>query len=119
MEGGIMITSPMLIVHICVGTLSLLSGAAAMSFRKGSRWHRMAGNVFVFSMVIMGMAASYIAALKHDSGNVTAGLLTFYLMLTAWLTARRRHGETSNVDWLLLLIPLVLGSLTVIAGVDK
>ena len=28
------------------GTLGLLSGAAAMSFRKGSRRHRVAGNVF-------------------------------------------------------------------------
>src|SRR5436305_6802117 len=109
-----MATSPMLIVHIFGGTLALLSGTAAMSFRKGSRWHRMAGNVFVFSMIIMGTAASYIAALKHDSGNITAGLLTFYLMLTAWLSARRGDGETSKFDWVLLFIPLMLGSLTVL-----
>ena len=114
-----MTTSPMLIVHICGGCLALLSGAAAMSFRKGSRWHRAAGKVFVFSMFALAVGAIYIAAQKHDSGNVSGGILTFYLVLTAWLTARRRDGETSKYDWVLLLIPLVLGSLTIFAGVQK
>ena len=39
--------SPVLIVHICAGTLGLLSGTAAMSFRKGSPRHVLAGKVFV------------------------------------------------------------------------
>ena len=114
-----MATSPMLIVHICGGTLAVLSGAAAMSFRKGSRWHRAAGNVFVFSMLTMATAAIYLAALKHESGNVSGGIFTFYLVLTAWLTARRTKGETSKYDLVLLFIPLVLGGLSLISGVEK
>jgi len=109
----------MLVVHVCGGTLALFSGAAAMSFRKGSRWHRAAGNVFVVSMLVLAVAAVYLAALKHESGNVSGGILTFYLILTAWLTARRRDGKTSGYDWALLSIPLVLGSLTIISGVTK
>jgi hypothetical protein len=35
-----------------------LSGAAAISFRKGSERHRAAGNGFVVSMLIMGLCAS-------------------------------------------------------------
>ena len=31
--------SPPLLVHICGGTIGLLSGFAAMAFRKGSRYH--------------------------------------------------------------------------------
>lgn len=114
-----MATSPMLIVHISGGSLALLTGAAAMSFRKGSHWHRAAGNLFVFSMLTMATAGVYIAVLKHESGNVSGGILTFYLVLTAWLTARRRDGETSKFDLVLLFIPLVLGSVTVISGVEK
>ena len=114
-----MATSPMLIVHICGGTLALLSGAAAMSFRKGSRRHRAAGNVFVFSMLTMATAAIYLAALKHESGNVSGGIFTFYLVSTAWLTARRTEGETSKYDLVLLFIPLVLGGLSLISGVEK
>jgi hypothetical protein len=47
---------PLVVFHSCAGTVALLSGAVAMSFRKGSRRHGLAGNVFVISM--MGLAAS-------------------------------------------------------------
>ena len=47
--------SPILIGHICAGTLGLLSGTAAMSFRKGSPRHVLAGRIFVASMLIMAV----------------------------------------------------------------
>ena len=110
---------PILILHISAGIIGLLSGAAAMSFRKGSRCHRMSGNVFVISMLSMGAAATYLAILKHDSTNFGAGFLTFYLIGTAWLTARRRDGQTSRFDWAAVLIPVTLGILTWISGLAK
>ena len=101
--------SPILIFHICGGTVGLLSGTAAMSFRKGSLRHVLAGKVFVVSMLTLAAAAVYLAILKHQTPNVVGGLLTFYLITTAWLTARRRDGETSRFDWVALLIPLAIG----------
>jgi len=101
--------SPILLVHICGGTLGLLSGTAAMSFRKGSLRHVLAGKVFVVSMLTLAAAAVYLAILKHQTPNVVGGLLTFYLITTAWLTTRRRDGETSRFDWVALLIPLAIG----------
>ena len=108
--------SPILMVHICAGTLGLLSGTAAMSFRKGSARHVLAGRVFVASMLTMAVIAVYLAILRHQPNNVGGGILTFYLIGTAWLTARRRDGETSRFDWVVLLIPLALGSLTWLNG---
>ena len=108
--------SPILLVHICGGTLGLLSGTAAMSFRKGSLRHVLAGKVFVVSMLTLAAAAVYLAILKHQTPNVVGGLLTFYLITTAWLTTRRRDGETSRFDWVALLIPLALGILTWMNG---
>jgi uncharacterized membrane protein len=104
--------SPILFVHICAGTLGLLSGTAAMTFRKGSRRHVLAGRVFVGSMLTMAVGATYLAFVKHQPNNVGGGILTFYLIGTAWLTARRRDGETSRWDWIAFLIPLALGILT-------
>jgi hypothetical protein len=101
--------SPILLVHICGGTLGLLSGTAAMSFRKGSLRHVLAGKVFVVSMLTLAAAAVYLAILKHQTPNVVGGLLTFYLITTGWLTARRRDRETSRFDWVALLIPLAIG----------
>ena len=111
--------TPILVLHICSGILAMLSGAVAVSFRKGSHRHVVAGRVFVFSMLTMAAGAIYLAILKHEPGNVGGGLVTFYLTLTAWLTARRTDGQTSQLDWAALLIPLTLGSLIWIVGLEK
>jgi hypothetical protein len=109
--------SPILIVHICGGTLGLLSGTAAMSFRKGSPRHMLAGRIFVASMLTMGALAAYLAITRHQPNNIGGGILTFYLIGTAWLTARRKDGETSRLDWVALLIPLANGILSWMTGV--
>src|SRR5215831_4757834 len=106
-------------IHITGGSLGLISGAAAMSFRKGSARHALAGKVFVASMLIMAAGAIYLAVLKHQQGNIGGGIFTFYLILTAWLTVRRKDGEINKLDWLSVLIPLTVGTLTWISGVEK
>jgi len=109
-------SSPLLIVHVCAGTLGLLSGTAAMSFRKGSPRHVQTGQVFVASMLTMAAAAVYLAIVRHQPNNIGGGIFTFYLIGTAWLTARRKDGETQCFDWAVLLIPLTLGLLTWMNG---
>lgn len=103
--------SLILVIHICAGTIGLLSGVAAMSFRKGSRRHGLAGNVFFLAMLVMGSSAAYL-------GNVFGGLFACYMVITAWLTARRRGGETSVLDWGALVFALVFGVLTLMKGIE-
>jgi hypothetical protein len=110
--------SPILIVHICGGSVGLLSGTAAMTFHKGSPRHVLAGKLFVASMLTMAVFAVYLAITRHQPNNIGGGILTFYLIGTAWLTARRRDGETSRWDWVALLIPLALGILTWMNGIQ-
>lgn len=110
--------SPMLMLHICGGTLGLLSGTAAMAFRKGSRRHVLAGRIFVASMLTMGAGAVYVAIVRNQPNNIGGGILTIYLIGTAWLTARRRDGETSRLDWVWMLIPLAIGVLGWMNGID-
>jgi hypothetical protein len=109
---------PILIAHIFGGSLGLLSGTAAICFRKGSRRHVLAGRVFVASMLVMAVGAVYLGIVKHQPSNVGGGIFTFYLIGTAWLTAKRRDGETGRLDWAALLIPLTLGTLTWLNGID-
>jgi hypothetical protein len=87
-----------------------------MSFRKGSPRHVLAGKVFVASMLTMGVFAVYLAIVRHQPNNIGGGILTVYLIGTAWLTARRRDGEANRLDWVVLLIPLALGILTWMTG---
>ena len=95
---------PILVLHICGGLVGLLSGAAAMAFRKGSRLHGIAGQVFVVSMLTMSAAGVTLAVMKSQPGNILGGALTFYLVATAWMTARRVTPTTSLFDWGALLI---------------
>src|SRR5580658_8394385 len=109
--------SPILLVHIAAGTVGLLSGTAAIIFRKGSARHAWAGRVFVVAMLTMASLAVYIAVGRHQPSNIGGGILTFYLIGTAWLTARRRDGKAHRFDWVLFLIPLALGILTWLSGI--
>jgi len=74
---------PLLVLHISAGIVGLLSGTAAMIFRKGSRRHAQAGDVFVVTMLTMALCAVWLATLKQQPGNVVGGVFTFYLVATA------------------------------------
>lgn len=101
----------LLLIHICSAIVGLLSGFLAMSFRKGSGLHRAAGTIFFVSMLSMSASAAYMAAfLKPNMVNLVVGLLTFYLVATAWWAARRRDGAAGMFDLGALLFVFVVGT---------
>jgi uncharacterized membrane protein len=110
--------SPLLLFHIIAGTLGMLSGFVAVFLRKGSRRHALAGRVFVIAMLSLSASGVYLAIVKSLPGNIPGGTLTFYLVTTAWLTARRRDGEPGILDWAALLVALVVGAVTVTWGLE-
>jgi len=102
---------PILLVHISAATVGLLSGAMAMVLRKGSGRHGAAGTVFFVSMLIMSSTAAYIAAfLKPIALNVVVAMLTFYLVSTAWWTARHREARIGAFDVGALLFVLLVAA---------
>lgn len=44
-------------------------------------------------MLTMAIFAVYLAITRHQPNNIGGGILTFYLIGTAWLTARRKDGR--------------------------
>lgn len=82
----------LLYLHIGGGTVGLFSGAAALLARKGGKLHRFSGGVFFVAMLIMSGIGAVVAPFLHDRASTVAGFMTFYLISTAWLTARRRQG---------------------------
>ena len=110
--------SPLLLVHIAGGAVGTLSGGVAISFRKGSRWHAVAGNVFFVSMLTMSGIGVFLALLKSQASNVFGGALTFYLVATAWLTARRRAGKPGPFDWGAFLVASVLSAVIISFGIE-
>jgi hypothetical protein len=110
--------SPILLFHIVSGTLGMLSGFVAAFLRKGSRRHGLAGTVFTISMLGLGASGTYLAIMKHQPGNILGGMLTFYLVATAWISARRKQEETGLFDWSALLVVLAIAAAEVTFGVE-
>jgi hypothetical protein len=108
--------SPVLALHICAGTLGLLSGTVAIVVRKGSRNHALAGMVFAVSMLILGATGTYIAITKSQPGNIIGGLLTLYMIATAWMAGRRREVRTGIFDRAALVYALLVGGACIVYG---
>ncbi|HJQ15206.1 MAG TPA: hypothetical protein VJ830_10710 [Anaerolineales bacterium] len=87
----------MILLHIIGGLISLTSGAVALSAPKGGNLHRKSGIIFVYAMLVMSTSGAVMAVLMPERISVIAGLLTFYLVVTALLTVRPRHRR---FDWI-------------------
>ncbi len=112
--------SPLLLFHIFSGTLGVLSGFFAIFLRKGSRRHALAGDVFVLSMLGLSSSGMILATLKSQPGNILGGAITFYLVITSWMTARRGNviGKTGSVDWIALLGVCTIAAFELTFGVQ-
>lgn len=87
----------MVLLHIIGGLIGLTSGAVALSAPKGASLHRKSGLIFVYSMLLLSLSGAVMAALTGERISVIAGLLTFYLVITALITVRRRPD---GFDWM-------------------
>lgn len=115
-----MIYRALLMIHICGAVVGLLSGFLAMAVRKGAGLHQVAGTIFFVAMLGMSGGGAIIAAFIHPVMlNVVAGLLTFYLVSTAWRAARRRHSGTDAFDYAAFLLILGVGIAAVAFGLDR
>ena len=76
----------MLLVHIIGGTLGLVSGFLALFAAKGAGLHRSSGTLFVYAMLTLGVSGAVLGVARDEPGNVVAGLLTAYMVVTALTT---------------------------------
>jgi hypothetical protein len=96
-------------LHIGGGTIGLVSGTIAAFARKGGHLHRLAGNVFFVSILVMATFAAWLAvAVPGQMVNLFGGIFVFYLTTTAWLTVRRAAGTIGVSEKIALAIVLCL-----------
>lgn len=99
-------------LHIGGGAVGMVSGAAALVFHKGGRAHRLAGDVFVVSMLIMAGIGAGVAPFLPERVSVLGGLMTLYLVATAWLTVWRPPGAAGRLEAVALMASIGLLTLT-------
>lgn len=95
-----------LALHIGCGLIGIVAGFASLAVRKGQRLHRLFGTVFFGAMLIMAAMASSLAILINQKGNIVGGVLTFYLVLTAWAAARQKTAGVGRLDMAAVMIPI-------------
>lgn len=95
----------LVMVHACFGTVALASFWAAGLSRKGSPRHRLAGRIYVKSMLGILATALPIAAVAFARGNPGMGLFLSYLVvITAtalwlgWRAVRRKTDQAGFRD---------------------
>jgi len=98
----------------------MLSGFVAVSFRKGSRRHGIAGDLFVIAMMILSATGAYMGFIKSQPGNVLGGALTFYLVTTAWITVTRpdHDRKASFFDWSALSVISAVAAVELTYGIE-
>ena len=97
-------------VHITCGMIAIIAGGVALFSPKGSWLHRRSGVVFFGAMTVMTGTAVYLAGFVHPNrGNVVAGLTTFYLVATSFLTVRRDVTAARGLYIALMLLGLGTG----------
>jgi hypothetical protein len=111
-------SSSLLTVHVAAGAIALLAGGAALTFGKGSSPHRMAGNAFVVSMLVMAANGALVAYLMPVMLSVVGGVLTLYLVATAWVTVARGVERPGLVEVGALVVALAVGSGSLMWGFE-
>lgn len=86
----------MLIFHIIAGILVLLFGSMALIASKGLRLHKLAGNIFFISMVVLSLTTIYLE-IQFDDFPIM-GIFSLYFASTSWLTVKRQAGTTGAFE---------------------
>ncbi len=89
--------------HAAFGGLAVLMGAVALAARKGAILHVSAGRLFAASMASSSILGALLGLMKFAEFYITfhAGVLGVTLILSGWLTARRRLN--ANGRWLAVI----------------
>jgi uncharacterized membrane protein len=97
--------------HAATGVAALAAGYLAIAARKGGRWHRRAGTVFVYAMIAMGITATAIS-IYEGKETVAGGVVTAYFVFTAWTAVRPLPRAGRQVDIALAVMVSTLAVLS-------
>ena len=78
--------------HVFLGGIAVLLGVVALAARKGAIVHVSAGRMFAVSMAVSSILGALLGLAKFETLYITfhAGILGVTLILSGWMTARRR-----------------------------
>jgi uncharacterized membrane protein len=105
----------MLYAHVGGALTGLVSGGAALIFRKGQSLHRWSGHLFFIAMLAMSGVGAVVAPFLSEgqAPNTLMGAFTFYLVSTGWAAVQRGPGETGRFE----IVAAAFAGLVAVGGV--
>ena len=112
-----------IVVHLATVLSALLLGPVVLLRRKGDRWHRLLGRVWVLLMVVTALASAFIrspGAGLFGTGFSALHLFTVWTLICApvgvWLAWKKRIAAHQGVMTGLYIGLVLAGSFTLIPG---
>lgn len=93
--------------HVAVGVIAMVAGFMAIAARKGGKWHRRIGMLFVYTMIATGITAAGISVYEGKSAG--GGIVTAYLVFTGFTAVKPLPAAGRQVDIVLMLLAITLG----------
>ena len=78
------------ILHVAAGTASLLAGGVALATRKGGRPHRLAGKIFLVSMITIAATAIVLAIVRPNPFLFFLAVFSCYLAVWGRVALARK-----------------------------
>lgn len=91
----------LIFLHMMTGAMVVVSGTIALFLKKGSLLHKLAGRLFVCSMISMLPIVALSASVKPENISSLGFLFVFfitYLVVSAWVTIHRSKLEIGLMD---------------------
>jgi hypothetical protein len=105
-------------VHVLAGAIAILTGFTALFVLKGAKVHRRSGLIFVCSMLVMSLSGAVMAVGRPGAAvNVPAGLVTAYLIATAFATVRPPSARRRAFERGAMIAAFVFGTVSVVLAI--
>jgi uncharacterized membrane protein len=105
-------------VHVLAGATAILAGYVALFAFKGATVHRKSGLIFVVAMMVMALSGAVISIGRPGvEVNLPAGLVTAYLVLTAFLTVQPPSDRVRSMERGAMFGAFGLGVIAIVLGV--
>jgi hypothetical protein len=110
--------TPLMVVHVAAGAIGMASGTAALVARKGSALHRGFGSIFFLAMPTCAVIGSYLGVATQRGALLVGGILTCYMIGTAWLTVLREPGRIGFAERIAPLFAVAGAAVALVFGLD-
>lgn len=101
-------------VHVVAGAIAILTGYVALFAFKGATVHRKSGLIFVGAMLVMSLTGAVMAVGRPGAAvNVPAGLVTAYLIATAFATVRPPSARVRSFERGAMIAAFLFGTVSI------